>query len=310
MLSLRRGPGDPTHRRVGNGWLRASRTPTGPVLIMINQVGTAVRAKAWGDGAEWALDQLPRLVGEADAADGFVPRPEHGPLVAGPPALGPLPGRPDRRGVRGAGRGLHRAGGHRQGGVPGLAAAGPRVRRARARDRPPSPASAAYGMRVPPTPQAWAQVPAGGSSPPGWSSAATTSCGPRSGPPALERTLADPAAADRALQASRGGGVDLGRGAAAGPRRRGRVERRRLPRRQGHHLRADRRGAGRRRLHRSCWSPTAGTGSGCRSLLGLAGLGTPPGAADDPAHPHPVRDRRPQLNPTRVGRSRYVVVGR
>ncbi len=81
MLSLRRGPGDPTHRRVGNGWLRASRTPTGPVLIMINQVGAAVRAKAWGDGAVWALDQLPRLLGATDDPTGFRPLPEHAPLV-------------------------------------------------------------------------------------------------------------------------------------------------------------------------------------------------------------------------------------
>ncbi len=30
---LRRGPGDPTHRRVGDILLRATRTPAGPALV-------------------------------------------------------------------------------------------------------------------------------------------------------------------------------------------------------------------------------------------------------------------------------------
>lgn len=81
MLQLRRGPGDPTHRRVGNGWLRASRTPEGPVLIMIRVAGRTARARAWGDGADWALEQLPRLLGAADEAAGFRPLPKHPPLV-------------------------------------------------------------------------------------------------------------------------------------------------------------------------------------------------------------------------------------
>ena len=79
---LRRGPGDPTHRRLGDIFLRATRTPAGPALVKIVGHGTEVSARAWGEGAEWALDQLPRLVGEADDPAGFAPRPEHGPLVA------------------------------------------------------------------------------------------------------------------------------------------------------------------------------------------------------------------------------------
>lgn len=81
MLGLRRGSGDPTHRRIGNGWLRASRTPAGPVLIMVGGTGRTVRARAWGDGADWALDQLPRLLGADDDPSGFTPLPEHPPLV-------------------------------------------------------------------------------------------------------------------------------------------------------------------------------------------------------------------------------------
>src|SRR5215204_4546396 len=78
---LRRGAGDPTHRRVGEAYLRATRTPTGPALLKILPIGTEVAARAWGPGAEWALDQLPRLLGLADDPEGFAPRPEHGPLV-------------------------------------------------------------------------------------------------------------------------------------------------------------------------------------------------------------------------------------
>jgi len=77
----RRGGGDPTHRRLGDIWLRTTRTPAGPALIKIIGQGNEVAARAWGEGAEWALDQLPRLVGEADDPGGFSPLPEHRPLV-------------------------------------------------------------------------------------------------------------------------------------------------------------------------------------------------------------------------------------
>lgn len=79
---LHRGSGDPTHRRPAPGVLwRATRTPIGPALIKIMTAGAEVNAEAWGEGAEWALDQLPRLLGEADDPHGFVPLAEHAPLV-------------------------------------------------------------------------------------------------------------------------------------------------------------------------------------------------------------------------------------
>jgi 3-methyladenine DNA glycosylase/8-oxoguanine DNA glycosylase len=78
---LRRGPGDPTHRRVGDIFLRATRTPAGPALIKIIANGCEVSARAWGEGAEWSLDQLPRLLGAADDPRGFRPRLEDGPLI-------------------------------------------------------------------------------------------------------------------------------------------------------------------------------------------------------------------------------------
>jgi 3-methyladenine DNA glycosylase/8-oxoguanine DNA glycosylase len=82
---LRRGAGDPTHRALGHGpgrrWLRASRTPMGTVLVSVRSEGQTVVAHAWGDGAEWALDQLPRLFGAGDDPAGFAPLAEHVPLV-------------------------------------------------------------------------------------------------------------------------------------------------------------------------------------------------------------------------------------
>ena len=71
---LRRGAGDPTHRSVGGLHLRATRTPLGPALLKVVATGPDVSARAWGEGAEWALDQLPRLLGEADDPSGFVPQ--------------------------------------------------------------------------------------------------------------------------------------------------------------------------------------------------------------------------------------------
>ena len=82
FAQLRRGPGDPTHRQVGDMYLRATRTPAGPSLIKIVPHGADVAARAWGAGAEWSLDQLPRLLGAADDPRGFRPRLEHPPLVA------------------------------------------------------------------------------------------------------------------------------------------------------------------------------------------------------------------------------------
>jgi 3-methyladenine DNA glycosylase/8-oxoguanine DNA glycosylase len=78
---LRRGRGDPTHRRVGDIYLRATRTSAGPALIKIIANGDQVSARAWGEGAEWSLDQLPRLLGAADDPGAFRPRIVHAPLV-------------------------------------------------------------------------------------------------------------------------------------------------------------------------------------------------------------------------------------
>ena len=204
---LRRGAGDPTHRRVGEAYLRATRTPAGPALVKILPQGSDVAARAWGPGAEWALDQLPRLVGEADDPDGFVPRPEHGPLVLAHCRFG------------------HYRVGRTEAVFEALAAAcieqvvtGKEAFRAwrllvREFGEPaPGPAtdpdSAAYGMYVPPTPEAWARVPswrflAAGVEQRRSRTLVRTAVRAR----ALERTLAGThAAADRALQSFPGVG--------------------------------------------------------------------------------------------------------
>jgi 3-methyladenine DNA glycosylase/8-oxoguanine DNA glycosylase len=66
---LRRGPGDPTFRREPDRpvvW-RAMRTPDGPATLRLAQhADGSVHAYAWGDGAEWAIDGVPELLGEGD----------------------------------------------------------------------------------------------------------------------------------------------------------------------------------------------------------------------------------------------------
>ncbi|GGM05333.1 3-methyladenine DNA glycosylase [Streptomyces fumigatiscleroticus] len=72
---LRRGPGDPAFQALPDGsvW-RASRTPAGPGTLRVTQRGGEVRGEAWGPGAEWLLEQLPRMLGAEDDPSAFEPR--------------------------------------------------------------------------------------------------------------------------------------------------------------------------------------------------------------------------------------------
>ncbi|KUG53822.1 3-methyladenine DNA glycosylase [Serinicoccus chungangensis] len=79
--TLRRGAGDPTWQ-VGGGVLwRGVRTPQGPATLRLPRrpADAPVAARAWGPGAEWVLEHLPRMLGEEDEPDGFVP--VHEPVV-------------------------------------------------------------------------------------------------------------------------------------------------------------------------------------------------------------------------------------
>ncbi|GAB3598929.1 DNA-3-methyladenine glycosylase 2 family protein [Angustibacter peucedani] len=78
--TLVRGGADVTHRlRPGGGLWRASRTPLGPVTLHLRVLSDEVEAEVWGPGGEWALDNVPDLLGGSDDDTGFAP--EHPVLV-------------------------------------------------------------------------------------------------------------------------------------------------------------------------------------------------------------------------------------
>jgi 3-methyladenine DNA glycosylase/8-oxoguanine DNA glycosylase len=82
LAPLRRGSGDPTYRITADGGhARGLRTPAGPATLLLHADATAgeVRAVAWGPGADWAIESVPRLLGAEDDPTGFAP--EH-PVLA------------------------------------------------------------------------------------------------------------------------------------------------------------------------------------------------------------------------------------
>jgi 3-methyladenine DNA glycosylase/8-oxoguanine DNA glycosylase len=56
-----------------DGFWRATRTVNGPATLHVQQVGEQVFARAWGTGAECALEDVPALVGAGDDDRGFEP---------------------------------------------------------------------------------------------------------------------------------------------------------------------------------------------------------------------------------------------
>jgi 3-methyladenine DNA glycosylase/8-oxoguanine DNA glycosylase len=81
LRPLRHGSGDPTIRVTADEVLRAARTPEGPATLHLRLAGDRVEARAWGDGAEWALETSPRLLGAEDDPDA---------LITDHPVVGPL----------------------------------------------------------------------------------------------------------------------------------------------------------------------------------------------------------------------------
>ncbi len=78
LAPTRIGRGDPcTHVRADEA-VRATRTPIGPAALHLQVRADQLTARAWGEGAEWALEHVPLLVGGADT-DGWV---SHNPLIA------------------------------------------------------------------------------------------------------------------------------------------------------------------------------------------------------------------------------------
>jgi 3-methyladenine DNA glycosylase/8-oxoguanine DNA glycosylase len=79
---FRHGGGDPTCLRgPGGSVVRGLRTPVGLATLELQSrpADAEVGARAWGPGADWALDGIPDLLGEGDDASGFV---AHHELVA------------------------------------------------------------------------------------------------------------------------------------------------------------------------------------------------------------------------------------
>ncbi len=78
---FRRGAGDPTCASVAGHWWFAWRAPSGPVTAHLRAapLTTQVDIEAWGEGAQWFLEQAPLLLGEADDVSDFV---THHPVVA------------------------------------------------------------------------------------------------------------------------------------------------------------------------------------------------------------------------------------
>ena len=64
---LRRGSGDPAHHfdAAGRFWWACS-TPQGAGTLCVSAAGSRATGQAWGDGADWLLDQLPALLGAHD----------------------------------------------------------------------------------------------------------------------------------------------------------------------------------------------------------------------------------------------------
>jgi 3-methyladenine DNA glycosylase/8-oxoguanine DNA glycosylase len=76
LSTHRRGAGDPTFRRTTDGAIwRGIRTPEGAATLRLlsDPVAGAIAGEAWGAGAQWALDSLPRMLGADDDPSGFAP---------------------------------------------------------------------------------------------------------------------------------------------------------------------------------------------------------------------------------------------
>jgi 3-methyladenine DNA glycosylase/8-oxoguanine DNA glycosylase len=77
MGIYRHGGNDPAYQRDSDGTIwRTCRTPIGPATMTVTPrpADDEVEAQAWGPGAEWALEGLPRLLGDEDDPSGFEPR--------------------------------------------------------------------------------------------------------------------------------------------------------------------------------------------------------------------------------------------
>ena len=76
LAPYRHGGGDPTFARLADGSIALARhTPAGPGTLSIRSDPSKgeVEAQAWGSGADWLLERVPRLLGADDDVTGFEP---------------------------------------------------------------------------------------------------------------------------------------------------------------------------------------------------------------------------------------------
>lgn len=66
LSPLRRGLFDPTMRTDDRGTWRTMRTPLGACTLLLAERAGAIEARAWGPGAEWAIEAVPELCGAGD----------------------------------------------------------------------------------------------------------------------------------------------------------------------------------------------------------------------------------------------------
>lgn len=73
LFPVRRGRLDPCMRFEPGGVWRATRTPAGPATthVRVSAAAGTATMRAWGAGAEWALDAFPALIGAEDDEAGF-----------------------------------------------------------------------------------------------------------------------------------------------------------------------------------------------------------------------------------------------
>jgi 3-methyladenine DNA glycosylase/8-oxoguanine DNA glycosylase len=64
---------DPTIRLRTDRVVRTLRSPEGPATVEVVREGAGFRARAWGEGAEWALHRAPALLGAEDRSASFAP---------------------------------------------------------------------------------------------------------------------------------------------------------------------------------------------------------------------------------------------
>ncbi|HEY1330834.1 MAG TPA: DNA-3-methyladenine glycosylase 2 family protein [Actinomycetota bacterium] len=71
IAPIGRDPG--LRREATTTWWRATRTPEGPATVRYSGGGYAVAVRAWGPGAEWAVEFAPEAIGATDSLQGFEP---------------------------------------------------------------------------------------------------------------------------------------------------------------------------------------------------------------------------------------------